>query len=502
MNDLLLDLIKKQDDRKILELLEQDSSYNSIKITALMRLKMYNEALLLINSSDKLLRSYCLMKLNRCKEALEVIKDEKGLEELLLKAQVLNRLEQSEALEIYKELEEIEDLDPNLLDDIIANKIGVMASLGLDLQLGVIEGFGTFEQAYNYATLLIGRDDYEEAQRILDIAADILNSYMEEDTELINLVKLQKSVILQNRGYKEEAQKIIDSIQGEDIKDENTNYILKCNVSKKPVVKDLSQVKMTLLQKRISEFNQLLKESKDKSLKTVIDLLDAHGNDENYHKMVVGKVFKEKRRIQEMKKLIQLYPQSKTFNLALVQLYLEDKNFKNAEEVLSLFLKEQSDFFRCRPSIVALRVFLSENQQVLNIFEDALKFWKLRNDTIYRTILEKSAGYKLASKMYQEAAVEYQELLSKDPNNEVFTAGLMTCFAGYDPLKAQGYPLPTFSIPNDLDVDKLEDFSEFLRYVRYLTLGNLLKARENVKEKLNTPKTTILKPLQILVRYI
>lgn len=64
--------------------------------------------------------------------------------------------------------------------------------------------------------------------------------------------------------------------------------------------------------------------------------------------------------------------------------------------------------------------------------------------------------------MYQEAAVEFQELLELEPKNEAFTAGLMTCYAGYDPIKAQGFSLPQINIPSDLDVDKLEDFGEFL----------------------------------------
>ena len=51
---------------------------------------MYNDALVLLDGSHKLLQSYCLMKLNRLEEALNLIKEENGLQERLLTAQILN----------------------------------------------------------------------------------------------------------------------------------------------------------------------------------------------------------------------------------------------------------------------------------------------------------------------------------------------------------------------------------------------------------------------------
>ena len=67
--------------------------------------------------------------------------------------------------------------------------------------------------------------------------------------------------------------------------------------------------------------------------------------------------------------------------------------------------------------------------------------------------------------MYQESAMEFQELLKieKDESN---IAGLISAYAGYDPLKAKEYysKLPLITIPNNIDVDKLESFDEFLMY--------------------------------------
>lgn len=75
--------------------------------------------------------------------------------------------------------------------------------------------------------------------------------------------------------------------------------------------------------------------------------------------------------------MVQQDPKSKVYNLALVQLFLEKKDFKGAKQVLKDFLKGQVDSFRFRPCIVALSVFLADKQEVLEIFKRSLQFWKL-----------------------------------------------------------------------------------------------------------------------------
>ena len=66
--------------------------------------------------------------------------------------------------------------------------------------------------------------------------------------------------------------------------------------------------------------------------------------------------------------------------------------------------------------------------------------------------------------MYREAAQEFNELLVEDPNNESLIAGLAMAYSGYDPLKAREYVshLPKISIPENMDIDALENFNEFL----------------------------------------
>lgn len=219
MDDALLDLVRNERDLQILELLKQDSNKKSIKVTALIRLEKYLEALTLVEDSDVLQKSYCLLKLNRLDEALHVLQNSNGLIQKLLMAQVLNKLEKREALDVYKELEEDSDVEESIKKEIRANAVGVMASLGLDGDvLGWLEGFDNFEQAYNYATLLIGRREFEEAERVLGIAENILSKAninsgeMMEDLELIKLVKLQKSVILQNKGFMDKAREILETM--------------------------------------------------------------------------------------------------------------------------------------------------------------------------------------------------------------------------------------------------------------------------------------------------
>ena len=141
-----------------------------LKSCALIRLGRFEEALKILDKSDKRIsKGYCLLKMNKQQEALSLLGSENlSNDEKLLKAQILFRLEAySDSLDLYREVEEsLEDIPR----EIVANQWAVAAASGKIDMVRILEDSITFEEIYNYSAWAMARKDWAEAERGLKLA--------------------------------------------------------------------------------------------------------------------------------------------------------------------------------------------------------------------------------------------------------------------------------------------------------------------------------------------
>ena len=314
----LLQLIQQDKDDEILQILNDREDLRDLKITCLIRLGKFSEAQRILETleSNDPRKSYCLLKLNQEEKALQELGSLQSKKEKLLKAQILNRLENIQALEIYKELEQDSDIDEDVRAEIVANELGVVASFGLDDFIVQSEDLENFEQAFNYSTLLIHKSQIEEAVNVLKKAEKSITD-MDEDSMQVKLVQLQKSVILQIKGLKDQSLEILGGIDVGKV-DDNSKYVIKHNLNQ-----DFSgqskNVNLTLVQKRILKYNQLLLEllkikevqgntGKFNSIKDKVEeALKKDSKDEKLQKLHVSIIIKslKGRVVQELKVILE-----------------------------------------------------------------------------------------------------------------------------------------------------------------------------------------------------
>ncbi|XP_020904973.1 signal recognition particle subunit SRP72, partial [Exaiptasia diaphana] len=178
---------------KILQENPKDADAFHCKVVCLVQQSCFREALDVVNSGSKkgikelpFEKAYCLYRLNKTSEALEVLKDipDQGQREKELTAQVYYRLgEYEKCRSIYKDL--IKNSEDDYGDERETNLSAVIAASNqwgktkLFSESGLRED--TYELCYNAACLSLANNDYQTARSKLTQAEALCRKSLEED---------------------------------------------------------------------------------------------------------------------------------------------------------------------------------------------------------------------------------------------------------------------------------------------------------------------------------
>lgn len=205
---------------KILSISPHDQDALHFKVTCLIHLSRFTDALLLcerLSDSCQFEQAYCLYRLERLKESQAVL-DSMPSQELCvqeLKAQILYKQELfSEAATLLTKL--CESVSDEFSSDREANRLASMAGSCCD-----VEGLtgSTMEQWFNVACCLLAAECWSDVLRALGVCEELGRAALleegcseEEITEELNIVRLQRAYTLQRQGCSSEALSIYNAV--------------------------------------------------------------------------------------------------------------------------------------------------------------------------------------------------------------------------------------------------------------------------------------------------
>lgn len=198
-------------------------------------------------------------------------------------------------------------------------------------------------------------------------------------------------------------------------------------------------------------------------------LIDKYPGNDSLYLILASATFhqsKAAKAIEELKKYAEKKPGSLAIRFATIQLQLLESQPSAALATLESYLATVKDDKNAyyQPAIVALLVWLYEkvgqSEKAMELLTEASDVWK--NDrsftkTAPTSIIKQTAAFKLKAGRYQEAVVDYEQLVKTDPSDSQALAGLIAAYAEVDPKKAEQYgsSLPAVAL-GQLDVDALE----------------------------------------------
>ncbi|XP_050420854.1 signal recognition particle subunit SRP72 [Adelges cooleyi] len=441
-------------------------------------------------------KAYCLYRLNRPEQALNIINEETNLTESFkeLKAQILYKLEKyRECFDLYRDIiKQSKDSFNNERETNLTAVISQLSKLGeKKYDVPTVKQDNTYEFMYNVACVLIERGDIAKAQDLLEQAAKSCRNTLEEEEateeeiqEELTAIKVQAAYCLQNLGHDKEAQTEYTEVLKNKPKDVGSLAIASNNLvvlnrehnvfdSKKKLKSTLSdeltQKLNTWQLKKIhlnhcrfalitNQFEQCTKMCDDIE-KKYPDVIE---NIVLIRAVMLWRQNKGTEAIDILKKFIyqQKQPSEKlNCTLTAVKLLLTQNNLKEACTLLEN-LGELKYKLGIVSTLVTLYLNLGNFKAATDLFNETLSWYSQKEvDNSKVTILLKQlAKLHLREQDPKEAAKRLSHLLELNPSNKKFLAQLIIAYAQFDPEEAQKYSkkLPPLDL-QDADIDVLEN---------------------------------------------
>ncbi|KAI8989360.1 hypothetical protein BDB01DRAFT_781522 [Pilobolus umbonatus] len=508
--------IDNYDDEHSLEICEELIKINPTdrialhcKVVSLIRLEKYKDALTIIarqfkNSDIDLSpeKIYCYYRTNQLSQAIELLDELKTKKQddpalMFLQAQLLySQGKFDEAIKVYETLLKTTDTKSRLYDEIQVNLLAVKAGLLFSQKKAdcdmVEQSADLYEVAYNAASVYIACGDLTNAQKKLVLAKKQCNDKsvgisQEELDEDLAIINTQLAYTYQLQGRVEEAKKIYQSVL--DSNDVSVVAVASNNLVAVDQTKDLEDAvakmkiatskeadqRLKTYQKRIIYMNECLLELYTKKYSACRDraqkLVDKYpDNDELYLILASATYYQSKaaKAIEELKMLANKRPQSVAIRFATIQLQLLESQPVQALDTLLNYMEtvksDKSAYYR--PAIIALLIWLYEksgqSDKAMSILDEASTVWKsdpsFKSTTTPLSVVKQTAAFKLKSGRYEEAAVDYEQLVKNDPSDTQSIAGLIAAYAEIDPSKAEQYgnALPAITL-STIDIKELEN---------------------------------------------
>ncbi|XP_022169731.1 signal recognition particle subunit SRP72 [Myzus persicae] len=480
-------------------------------------------------------KAYCLYRLNRSEESLELINEEPNPAHSFkeLKAQILYKLERyNECFDMYRDIiKQSKDSFTNERESNLTAVISQLSKLGDNkYDIPTVKQHNTYEFMYNIACVLIERREIEKAQDLLDQAAKSCRNTLEDEEateeeiqEELTAIKVQGAYCLQKLGREKEAQSEYIDVLKYKPKDIGSLAIASNNLvvlnrehnvfdSKKKLKSTLSDelthklntwqlkrvmlnhCRFALITNQLDQCTQLCYniEKKYPDLIEDITLLKA---------VMFWRQNKTSEAIDLLKKFVykQENPTAKlNCTLVAVKLLLLQNNTNEA-----ITLLENLGEFKYKLGIVSTLVTLYLNvdnfKAASDLFNDTLSWYSQKEvDNSKITILLKQlAKLHLREQDPKEAAKRLTRLLELNPNNKKFLAQLIIAYTQFDPEKAQMYSkqLPPLDL-QDTDIDLLENTNWMMgsKLIKKSTLKPDFAGSKTDVEKKRKKKRKIILP--------
>lgn len=504
------------------------------KVVSLIQLNQIQDAYNYILNNEAVhsftfVKAYCLYRLNRTEEALQLVNEEPNPSNSFkeLKAQILYKLESyNECFDMYRDIiKQSKDSFTNERETNLTAVISQLSKLGdKKYDIPTVKPDNTYEFMYNIACVLIERGDIEKAQDLLNQATKICRNTLEEEEateeeiqEELTAVRVQGAYCLQKLGREKEAQSEYIEVLKYKPKDIGSLAIASNNLvvlnrehnvfdSKKKLKSTLSDeltlklntwqlkkitlnhCRFALITNQLDQCAQLCDniEKKYPDLIEDITLLKA---------VILWRQNKTSEAIDILNKFVyqQKEPAAKlNCTLLAVKLLLMQNNTSEAITLLEN-LGELKYKLGIVSTLVTLYLNVDNFKAASNLFNDTL-FWYSQNEidnSKITVLLKQLAKLHLREQDPKEAVKRLSRLLELNPTNKKFLAQLIIAYTQFDPEKAQMYSkqLPPLDF-QDTDIDVLENTNWMMgsKLIKKSTLkpdpvGSKAEAEKKCKKK-------------------
>ncbi|CEP18307.1 hypothetical protein [Parasitella parasitica] len=498
---------------KLIKLNPQDQLALQCKVVTLIRLERYKDALTMIarqfrNSDIDLSyeKIYCYYRTNQLAPAMELLQELKSKNSsqdpslLYLEAQLLYSQGQFErAVQVYESLLKSADKNSNIYDEIQVNLLAAKAGLlfstdsteSANDKSELKESADLYEVAYNAASVYLARGNVKKAQEQLELAHKQCSDRSQgmsraEQEEELAVISTQLGYTYQLQGRSKDAMNIYKQLLNSSDAtvaavasnnavaiDQAKNVEQAAKHLKTATSKD-AEAKLKNYQKRVIHMNESLLQLFTQKYSACRDqaqkLIDKYPDNDSLYLIVAGATFhqhKAARAVEELKKYAEKKPSSLAIRFATMQLQLLESQPAAALATLESYLAsvkgDRSSYYK--PALIALLVWLYEqtgqSEKAMETLDEASSMWK--NDSSFAataaptSTVKQTAAFKLKAGRYQDAVVDYEQLVKADPSDAQAIAGLIAAYAHVDPKKAEQYgnALPAITLEH-LDVDTLE----------------------------------------------
>lgn len=501
---------------KALSSSKSDPDAQHVKVVALLKLDRYNEAVKFIEEGgDPLKRrvqleyAYALYKTGRLQEAAEISSKLKERSAQHLEAQSRYRLEDPRRTsEIYKQLRS-RDSGPEDYD-LRVNQIAINAQAEW---LGVLDpgtsrkpqgdDLATFETAYNAACGSIAREEFAQAEFLLERAEELCKQAedltdQQKADELVP-IRAQQLYVYLCRGRIEEAEALAADIRVEETSDASTrkiteiNKLLTASLSN-PFVTHKAFHTTTKLSQEVQlfsyqsvpldsnkftldlqtyKFHGIISATSKTVRETPTASIDPHALVASFFNAAAhARNGTGKAAIAGILREVGRTPNNVALIFSLVQLYVSGGNITSAVEHVETFLRrleastvEAEQEIRFNPVLVSLLVGLykrrGQNVQIKAELAKAAAYW--RSHANPPTSLLTAAGVSLLGSQNEadvaSAADIFSTLLEQLPNDRATIAGYVAshAFGAESKVAADVDKLTSISeLTHNADVDALE----------------------------------------------
>ncbi|CAB3998810.1 Signal recognition particle subunit SRP72 [Paramuricea clavata] len=514
---------------KILEKVPNDKDAFQCKIVCFMQQGKFHDALQILKSSRvkkgislPFEEAYCLYRLNKTTEALDVLKaiEEPSPKEKELLAQVYYRLEEyKKCYELYTNL--IKNSQDDYGDERETNLAAVIAASRSSGQSDIsCEGLreDTYELCYNAACLTIADGEMETAAEKLLWAEDLCRKSMEEEGDVteeeieseLGVLRVQRGYTCQILGKDDEAMKLYNHVLKSRPNDVAISAVASNNVvslnkdrdifdSKKKIkvaTADGIETKLNDRQRQYIAFNKclvLMYSNQNDACRKAAKGLETKYPESDFPILIqAALLFREKQHqdaVNTLEKHVEVHAQcSMQVSLAIVQLHLILGNSLEACQRL-----RSIENIKHRPAVVALLVNLythaGDIDAAVQVLDDAVSYAKDNEGTVEQDelvrLLRENVAYKLKRGKTKEAVAVLEYLHDLDPDDLKTIAHLVAAYSQIDPKKSEQYSRKLPPLEGDqVDVNALE-ISLGTRYARKTAklVSDGLKEKPKQEEK-------------------
>ena len=432
-------------------------------------------------------KAYCLYRLNRVEEALDLLLSLKSQEQKIreLMAQALYRLERfEESYACYVDL--IKNCTDDCEDERETNLSAVMASISLTG--GVIEGkpeIGeqSYELCYNKSCIHIGQGQYQQAKDMLSKSEELCVKLMREEEQTEEEIEVELGIIHAQIGYvnqllgKEQiALQLYNQVLKSKPDDPALIAVVSNNVvtinkdqnvfdSKKKIRAALSEdAKLSSLQKKTIATNNclflMLTGQTDACRKQIEALKDKYADAES-ELILAGLLVREKEFNEAITVLQSVAEKSLNVSLTLCQLLLKQGRVSEAISLLN-GLQAERNRLGILSTIVSLLLSLGDRDAAISVLKEAISWHKINNQSQDSLIVlyRETSKLLIQQNRAQEAAVLLEEQRRLAPDNPRVIAQLIAAYSQFDQKKADETMKclpPIDTIIDSVDVNALEE---------------------------------------------